>query len=169
MHNCFESLLESIVYQQLTGKAAATILSRVKAIYQNQFPSPQQLIATELELLRSAGLSRAKAMSILDLAEKTYTGVLPQFADLEKMPDEEIIEKLSSVRGVGEWTVQMMLIFKLGRPDVMPIKDYGVRKGFARAFALAELPSPSQLLHHAEKWRPYRTVASWYLWRVPTN
>ena len=164
---CFESLLESIVYQQLTARAAETILKRVKSLYKNKFPSAGQILGTADEELRAAGLSRAKIIAVKDLSEKTEKGVLPLLSDIAHMEDEEIIEIFSSVRGIGEWSVQMFLIFRLGRPDVMPCKDYGVRKGFARAYNLSGLPAPSEILAQAECWRPYRTVASWYLWRVP--
>lgn len=165
MQSCFETLMESIVYQQLTGKAAATILGRVKALYGDNFPSPEQVIASEDQTLCAAGLSGAKTAAIKDLAEKASIGFLPDIEQLHNLSDEQIVEILSSVRGIGEWTVQMLLIFRLGRPDVMPSNDYGVRKGFARTYEFEELPSPKQLLLHAEKWRPYRTIASWYLWR----
>jgi DNA-3-methyladenine glycosylase II len=166
MHSPFEALATSIVYQQLTGKAAATILSRVVALFKPPFPRPQHLIAAKDETLRSAGLSRNKAAALKDLAEKTLTGVVPGLAELASMEEEAIIERLTSVRGVGRWTVEMLLMFRLGRPDVLPATDFGVRKGFARAQGLATLPSPKELLAHGEKWRPWRTVASWYLWRV---
>lgn len=166
MQSCFDTLLESIVYQQLTGKAAATILGRVKGLYKDKFPTPSQVLKTSDDALRAVGLSRAKTAAIKDLAEKTKAGLIPDIAALEEMTDEDIVEVLSSVRGIGEWTVQMLLIFRLGRPDVMPHNDYGVRKGFARAFKLDELPAPRHLLTHSEKWRPYRTIGSWYLWRV---
>lgn len=166
MQNCFESLLESIVYQQLTGKAAATIMGRVKAIYGDRFPEPEEVLKTDDETLRAAGLSRAKLAAMKDLALKTSEGLIPDINKLEKMSDEEIISLLTQVRGIGEWTVHMMLMFKLGRPDVLPINDYGVRKGFAKMYRLEDLPAPRKLLEHGEKWRPYRSVASWYLWRV---
>lgn len=169
MQNCFESLLEAIVYQQLTGKAAATILGRVKGLYGDGFPTPPQVLMTSDEDLHAAGLSRAKVLAIKDLSEKTVSGVLPLIDELDSMMDREIIETFSSVRGIGEWTVQMMLIFRLGRADVMPQNDYGVRKGFAAAFSLKELPAPAYLLAHSERWRPYRSIASWYLWRVPRD
>ncbi|MBX9685550.1 MAG: DNA-3-methyladenine glycosylase [Candidatus Obscuribacterales bacterium] len=166
MQNAYESLMESIVYQQLTGKAAATIMGRVKGLYKNKFPSPVQLLKTSDEDLRAVGLSGAKTAAIKDLSLKKKEGLIPEVEQMEKMSDEEIIEILSSVRGIGEWTVQMLLIFRLGRPDVMPHNDYGVRKGFARAYNLEELPKPKELLTHSEIWRPYRSVAAWYLWRV---
>ncbi|MBX9720744.1 MAG: DNA-3-methyladenine glycosylase [Candidatus Obscuribacterales bacterium] len=166
MQNSFESLLESIVYQQLTGKAAATILGRVKALYKDEFPSPAQVLKTTDETFRSVGLSGAKTAAIKDLADKSKKGLLPDIDALAQMSDDEIIEKLTAVRGIGEWTVHMLLIFRLGRPDVMPNNDYGIRKGFARAYELDDLPSPRFLLEHSEIWRPYRSIASWYLWRV---
>jgi DNA-3-methyladenine glycosylase II len=165
----FESLLEAIVYQQLTARAAGTILGRVKDLYGGSSPTPAQILKTPDNRLRSAGLSRAKVLAARDLSEKIKNGTLPLITELSGMTDEEIVEAFTSVRGIGEWTVQMFLIFKLGRPDVMPCKDYGVRKGFARVFDLDELPSPTEVLSRSECWRPYRTVASWYLWRVPAS
>ncbi|MBY0357359.1 MAG: DNA-3-methyladenine glycosylase [Candidatus Obscuribacterales bacterium] len=167
MQNCFETLLESIVYQQLTGKAAATILGRVKTAFgKGKFPTPQRLLKASDDELRSAGLSYAKVAAIKDLAAKTLAGEIPEIAELSHLSDEEIIRLLSSVRGIGEWTVQMLLIFRLGRPDVLPTNDYGVRKGFAKAYGLNELPKPKELLQAGECWRPYRSVAAWYLWRI---
>lgn len=165
MHDCFETLLESIVYQQLTGKAAATILGRVKGLYKNKFPTPAQVLKTTDEQLRAVGLSGAKTAAIKDLAEKTKDGKIPSIDALKKMSDEEIVRTLSAVRGIGEWTVQMLLIFRLGRPDVMPSNDYGVRKGYAKIYKKKDLPTPKELLQASEKWKPYRTIASWYFWR----
>lgn len=167
MQSCFETLMESIVYQQLTGKAAATILGRVKQLYgSDDFPHPEDVLATADEVLRSAGLSGSKAAALKDLASRTVAGSIPTIDDLHQHDDDRIIELLTPVRGIGEWTVQMLLIFRLGRPDVLPINDYGVRKGFARAYGLDDLPKPKELLAHGEKWRPYRSVAAWYMWRV---
>ena len=166
MKSCYESLMESIVYQQLTGRAAATIMGRVKDIYQGRFPDPIEVLETEDELLRAAGLSRAKVAAIKDLSLKRKQGLVPDVEELESLSDEEIVDLLTQVKGIGEWTVQMLLMFKLGRPDVFPINDYGVRKGFARVFKLEDLPAPRAMLANAEKWRPYRSVAAWYLWRV---
>jgi DNA-3-methyladenine glycosylase II len=167
MQSCFETLMESIVYQQLTGKAAATILGRVKQLYgRDDFPHPQDVLATSDEVLRSAGLSGSKIAALKDLASRTVAGSIPSIDDLHQHDDDRIIELLTPVRGIGEWTVHMLLIFRLGRPDVLPINDYGVRKGFARAYGLDDLPKPKELLAHGEKWRPYRSVASWYMWRV---
>ncbi len=162
----FEALAESIVYQQLTGKAAATIFSRVKALYpENRLPSPGLIVETADDVLRSAGLSRAKTMAIKDLAVKQSAGLIPTLAELHRLNDDEIVDKLIAVRGIGRWTVEMLLIFRLGRPDVLPINDYGVRKGFALTYRRADLPTPKELAEFGERWRPFRTVASWYLWR----
>ncbi len=165
MQNTFETLLESIVYQQLTGKAAATIVGRLKLLYGSQFPTPQEIIDTADDTIRAVGLSRAKLAAVKDLAEKACTGLIPEIDQLQLMEDQEIIDKLTNVRGIGEWTVQMLLIFRLGRPDILPINDYGVRKGYGLTFAKGELPAPREVLKHGERWRPWRTLASWYLWR----
>lgn len=175
----FEALLESIIYQQLNGKVAATITGRVKALFpENQgrihtrrglvarFPTPQQVAAAPPELLRSAGLSQNKMLAIKDLAAKTIEGVVPSARQAHRMSDDELIERLVQVRGIGRWTVEMLLLFRLGRPDVLAADDYGIRKGFAKMHKLAELPKPKELLAHGERWRPYRSVASWYLWRA---
>ncbi len=171
----FTSLLESIVYQQLHGKAAATIHQRVRAIFGNDDPTPELLLATPTDLLRSAGLSANKLAAIRDLAEKTLSGVVPSQRAIQRMADEEIVARLTEVRGIGPWTVQMLLLFRLGRPDVFPVTDYGVRKGFAltfqrlprtRAVAAADLPAPEPMLRRARRWAPFRSVAAWYLWRA---
>ncbi len=175
----FEALMESIIYQQLNGKVAATITSRVKALFPENskrlrtrrglvagFPSPEQILAAPEELLRSAGLSRAKMLAIRDLAAKTLDGTVPTVKQANRMSDEELIERLDTVRGIGRWTVEMLLLFRLGRPDVLAVDDYGVRKGFAKLHKLAELPKPKELLAYGERWRPYRSVACWYLWRA---
>jgi len=165
----FAALAESIAYQQLTGKAAATIFSRVLAIYRpKRFPSPADILATRDEALRAAGLSRAKVAAVKDLSQKTIDGTVPTLAALRRLTDDEIVERLTAVRGIGRWTVEMLLI-KLGRPDVLPAHDYGVRKGFQRAFRTRGLPTPAQVLRRGERWRPYRTVVSWYLWRAIDN
>ncbi len=162
----FEALAESIVYQQLTGKAAATIFGRVKALYpEGRLPAPGLIVETPDEMLRSAGLSRAKTLALKDLAAKQGAGLIPSLAELHSMGDDEIVEKLIAVRGVGRWTVEMLLIFRLGRSDVLPVNDYGVRKGFALTYRKDDLPAPKELAKFGERWRPYRTVAAWYLWR----
>jgi 3-methyladenine DNA glycosylase/8-oxoguanine DNA glycosylase len=162
----FEALSESIVYQQLSGYAAAAIFARLVALFQpRKFPRPGDLLAMSDERLRAAGLSRGKIAALRDLATKTIDGTVPQMRALRKLSDDEIVERLSAVRGIGRWTAEMLLIFRLGRPDVLPATDYGVRKGFARVYRKKELPTPKELLAAGEKWRPYRTVASWYFWR----
>lgn len=162
----FMALAESIVYQQLSGKAAATIFGRVKSLYADAGGLTAEAVQrTPVEILRGAGCSNAKALALIDLAEKTVSGVVPTEKELHTMPDDEIIERLVSIRGVGKWTVEMLLIFRLGRMDVMPATDYGIRKGFALTYRKADLPTPKQILDYSQIWKPYRTLASWYLWR----
>jgi len=163
----FGALVEAIVYQQLSGKAAETILGRVVAIYRpRRFPRPVDILDTPADRLRAAGLSAAKTAAIKDLAARTLDGTVPTMARVRRMSDELIIERLTTVRGIGRWTVEMLLLFRLGRPDVLPLGDLGVRKGFARAFNRRVLRDPLVLSRRAERWRPYRSVASWYLWRA---
>jgi len=163
----FDALAESIAYQQLSGKAAATIWKRVRALYsKRKFLDPQLVLDTPEETLRAAGLSRSKVAALKDLAAKTIDGTVPTARHLARMSDEEIIARLTMVRGIGTWTAQMLLLFDLGRPDVWPHTDYGVRKGFAKTFGRRKLPTPKQLLRLGEKWRPYRSVAAWYFWRA---
>jgi len=170
----FTSLLESILYQQLHGKAAATIHARVRAYFGGD-PAPQALLDTPDEVLRAAGVSGNKVRALKDLAARTLDGTIPTPAVIRKMPDAEIIERLTEVRGIGPWTVEMLLIFRLGRPDVLPVTDYGVRKGFALTFqrlpktrplAADDLPGAGVMLRRGKRWAPYRSVASWYLWRA---
>ena len=162
----FAALAEAIVYQQLNGKAAAVIFARVSALFPRGGPSAARLLRTSEERLRGAGLSRSKLLSLRDLAQKAEDGVIPTFDEIRSMADETIVERLSAVRGIGRWTAEMLLMFRLGRPDVLPVDDYGVRKGFAIAFDKSELPSPKELAAYGARWQPYRTAASWYLWRV---
>ena len=163
----FDALAESIAYQQLSGKAAATIFGRVRALYpKRKWLDPEQLLATSDETLRAAGLSRAKTAALKDLAAKTLDGTVPSGRALILMTDDEIITRLTTVRGIGRWTVEMLLLFDLGRLDVWPVDDYGVRKGFAKTFGRRKLPTPKQLMKLGEKWRPYRSVAAWYFWRA---
>jgi DNA-3-methyladenine glycosylase II len=163
----FHALLRAIVYQQLHGKAAATILGRVVALCPGRGgPKAEQLLGISDELLRGAGLSRNKMLAVKDLATKSLDGTVPTLARLRKMSDEEIMSRLIQVRGIGPWTVEMMLIFRLGRPDVLPVSDFGVRKGFMITYGKRKMPTPKQLLAHGERWRPYRSVASWYMWRA---
>lgn len=167
MHNPFESLARNIIYQQLHGNAAAAIHQRVRDLFGKRTRlTPREILNAPEELLRGAGLSRAKTAAIKDLAAKTLDGTVPTLARLSRMADEEIIERLTTVRGIGRWTVEMLLIFRLGRPDVLPVGDFAVRKGFMHVYGLQEQPKPGELLLHGERWRPFRSVASWYLWRA---
>lgn len=162
----FESLARNIVYQQLNGIAAAAIHSRVIALFGRSRLRPQNIIEASDEDLRAAGLSRNKIMALRDLATKSLEGIVPTLARLRRMGDEEIVERLTQVRGIGRWTVEMLLMFGLGRPDILPVGDYGVRKGFSIVYETEGLPTPKELACHAERWRPYRSVASWYMWRA---
>ena len=162
----FAALSQAIVYQQLTGKAAATIFARFCALFPGAEPTPEQVLAASEDELRGAGLSRSKALSLRDLAGKTVSGEIPSLAEIRGMDDQAIIEHLTKVRGIGRWTVEMLLIFRLGRADVLPADDYGIRKGFALAYGQGELPSRKDLEAYGIRWKPYRTVASWYLWRL---
>ena len=163
----FQTLVQAVAHQQLTGKAANTILGRLIALHPGRdFPTPEDLLAAPDEKLRGVGFSRAKVASLKDIAAKTLDGVVPDPKALAKLPDADIIERLTTIRGVGQWTVEMMLIFKLGRLDVLPVHDYGVKKGFAKTYRKKDLPKPAELLEHGERWRPFRSVASWYLWRA---
>ena len=176
----FEALTESIIYQQLHGKAAAAIHARLLAGFADasggaRHPDPQQLLDCPTAQLRAAGLSHNKTLALRDLAAKTLDGTVPTLARIRRMSDDAILEHLTQVRGIGVWTVQMMLIFRLGRPDVMPSGDYGVRKGFALTFQGLKpttkvtpdlLATPAEIERRAKKWTPWRSVASWYLWRA---
>src|SRR5260370_1368773 len=163
----YEALLESIAYQSISGKAAATIFNRIKALSGNgRPPSPEQMLKLRTPTLRTAGLSGAKVLAMKDLARKTIEGIVPTREQAEKMSDEELVQRLDSVRGIGAWTVEMFLIFNLGRPDVLPIHDLGVQKGWSIAYGKKHMPKPKELLAFGERWRPYRTVTSWYMWRA---
>lgn len=163
----YQALVKAVTYQQLNGTAAETIFRRFLALFpETRFPGPELVIAAADEQLRSAGLSRAKAAAIKDIAAKTIQGVVPTRRAIARMSDVEVIERLTTIRGVGPWTVEMLLMFTLGRPDVLPATDYGVRSGFALVYGLKELPLPKDVLAHGERWRPYRSVASWYFWRA---
>ncbi len=163
----FAALCESIIYQQITGKAAASIAGRFRErVGGGRFPSPERVVESPDALLREVGLSRGKCAALRDLASKSLDGTVPEMRRLRAMQDEAIVERLTRVRGIGRWTAEMFLIFRLGRPDVLPVHDYGVRKGFKVAFRTRELPKPETITRRGERWRPYRTVASWYLWRA---
>lgn len=166
MASPFESLVRAIVFQQLHGRAAATIHGRLLDLFPGEHPDPEELLVVPEEALRACGLSRAKAAAVRDLAARTLDGTVPSLDVLRTMDDAAIVERLTAVRGVGPWTAEMLLLFQLGRPDVLPVMDYGVRNGFRRAFGLDGLPSPGVLRAEGERWRPFRSVASWYLWRA---
>ena len=170
----FESLLESILYQQLHAKAAASIHRRVRELFDGD-PAPQLLLDTPDEVLRAAGVSGNKTRALKDLAARTMDGTVPSHSVILKMTDAEIVERLTEVRGIGPWTVEMLLIFRMGRPDVLPVTDYGVRKGYAltfqrvpksRALSAEDLPKPDVVFKRGLRWAPFRSVASWYLWRA---
>ena len=161
-----DALAEAIVYQQLTAKAAATIHARLGALGSGSFPTASELHAIDETTLRSAGLSTNKARALKDLAQKELLGQLPSLEECAALDDDVLVERLTAVRGIGPWTVQMLLMFTLGRPDVLPATDYGVRKGFQKVFRTAHMPSPREVLARGERWRPWRTMASWYLWRA---
>lgn len=190
----YEALMEAIVYQSISGKAAATIFERVKALGGadttgesgdtkgvrtlggtrladkvsggGRVPTPEEVLKLSKQKLRKAGLSGAKILAMRDLARKTMDGIVPTHEEALKLSDDELVERLDSVRGIGRWTVEMFLIFRLGRPDVLPIHDYGVQKGFALTYRKRAIPKPKELAKFGERWRPYRTVASWYMWRA---
>jgi len=167
IQNPYETLLEAIAYQSISGKAAATIFGRVKALSSTgRAPSPQEILKLRKPVLRKAGLSGAKILAMKDLAKKTLEGVVPSLEEAHELSDDELVERLVSVRGIGAWTVEMFLIFRLGRPDVLPIHDLGVRKGWSITYGKKHMPKPKELLAFGERWRPYRTVASWYMWRA---
>jgi len=163
----YQALVAAVAHQQLTGKAAQTILGRFYALYDiDCCPEPARLVDTPLERLRACGFSRAKAAALKDIAARTLDGTIPPRRALARMKDEAIIERLVEARGVGRWTVEMFLMFTLGRPDVLPVDDYGVRSGFRIAYGKRVLPKPKALAKFGERWAPYRTTASWYLWRA---
>ncbi len=174
-HSPFEALLEAILSQQLHAAAAKAILHKLLHLFCDIHPTPQLLLAQPDEALRAAGLSRNKVLAVQDLARKTLDGTVPELNTIRRMTDDEIVKRLTYVRGVGPWTVEMMLMFRLGRPDVLPVTDYGVRKGFAltfnrlpksKPFDATMLADMKTMARRAERWRPWRSVASWYLWRA---
>jgi len=163
----FQSLVQAVAHQQLNGTAANTILMRFKKLFPGRkFPRPEDLANVTDEQIRTCGFSFAKIKAIRDIAEKTLSGVVPSSREIVKLSDDEIIERLTEVRGVGRWTVEMLLIFQLGREDVLPADDFGVRNGFRLAYKKREMPKPKALLAHGKRWRPHGTTAAWYLWRA---
>jgi DNA-3-methyladenine glycosylase II len=164
----FGALAEAIVYQQLSNKAAATIYGRVEALFPHAKDgfTPRHILDALDESLRGCGLSRAKVLAVQDLARRVDAGELPTLDQAHALADAELIERLITVRGIGRWSAEMFLMFRLGRPDILPLDDYSLRKAYMKALRKRTLPSPQALEKHGEKWRPYRTVASWYLWRT---
>jgi DNA-3-methyladenine glycosylase II len=163
----FQSLVQAVAHQQLNGTAANTILTRFKKLFpKRRFPRPEDLAKVTDEQIRACGFSFAKIRAIRDIAEKTLSGIVPGSREITKLSDDEIVARLTAVRGVGRWTVEMLLIFQLGRHDVLPADDFGVRMGFRHSYKKRGMPKPKQLLAHGERWRPYRTTAAWYLWRA---
>jgi DNA-3-methyladenine glycosylase II len=161
----FQSLVQAVAHQQLNGTAANTILARFRKLFPGRkFPRPEDLAGVTDEQIRAAGFSYAKIKSIRDIAEKTLAGIVPSPREIMKLSDDEIVLRLTQVRGVGRWTVEMLLIFQLGRHDVLPVDDFGVRTGFRHAYKKRGMPTPKQLLKFGEVWRPHRTTAAWYLW-----
>jgi DNA-3-methyladenine glycosylase II len=163
----FQTLAQAIAHQQLNGTAANTILARlIERCGQGTFPTPAQVLAAPVELLRAAGFSFAKVAALKDLAGKALAAVVPDRRVLDALDDEAIVARLTQVRGVGRWTVEMLLIFQLARPDVLPVDDFGVRSGFRAAYGLRKLPHPKALAVWGERWKPFRSAAAWYLWRA---
>ena len=163
----FQSLVQAVAHQQLNGTAANTILTRFKKLFpKRRFPKPEDLASVSDEQIRACGFSFSKIAAIRDIAAKTLDGTIPSSRQIEKLTDEEIIERLTEARGVGRWTVEMLLIFQLGRKDVLPVDDFGVRNGFRIAYIKREMPKPKALLAFGKKWRPHGTTAAWYLWRA---
>jgi len=162
----YQALLSAIAHQQLHGKAAAAILTRLRALYSHgRLPSPEELVSTSDELLRGVGLSQSKLRAMKDVASHTIDGTVPDRRRIQRLSDEDIIERLTAIRGVGRWTVEMILMFTLNRPDILPVADYGIREGFRLLYGKRKQPTPGWLANYGVRWAPYRTIASWYLWR----
>ena len=162
----FDALLRAIAHQQLHGKAAAAILGRLALCFEGRYPLPAELCAMPETQLRAAGFSLAKIASLKDLARRSCAGLVPEARALALLSDVQIIEQLTQVRGIGRWSVQMLLMFELSREDVLPVDDFGVRNGFRLAYGLRKMPPPRALARYGERWAPYRSVAAWYLWRA---
>jgi DNA-3-methyladenine glycosylase II len=163
----FQALVQAVAHQQLNGRAANTILGRFVALFTHgNFPSAQEVFDLEMSSLSGVGFSRAKSACVKEIARVTVAGVVPDRSEITRLSDDEIVERLTQIKGVGRWTVEMLLIFGLGRPDVLPVHDFGIRQGFAIAYKKRKMPEPEHILKHGARWRPYRTTASWYLWRA---
>ena len=163
----FQSLVQAVAHQQLNGTAAETILTRFKKLFpKRRFPKPEDLAGVTDEQIRACGFSFAKIAALRDIAAKTLDGTIPSSRDIDKLGDEEIIDRLTAARGVGRWTVEMLLMFQLGRKDVLPVDDFGVRTGFRVAYQKRAMPKPKALLAFGKKWRPHASTAAWYLWQA---
>ena len=163
----FEVLARAIAYQQLHDKAAESILKRFIGLFPGRrFPRPDELLAANTRAIRRSGFSHAKVQALRDLAAKALDGTVPTSRVIKKLGDDAIVERLIEVRGIGRWTVEMLLIFHLGRPDVLPVDDFGLRNGFRIAYGRRTLPTPKEVLRYGERWKPHRTAAAWYLWRA---
>jgi DNA-3-methyladenine glycosylase II len=166
-HAPYETLVRAIAHQQLNGRAARAILDRFVALFPGKrFPEPDDIRRSSAARLRRAGFSRAKIRAIKHIARQAAAGAVPTRRAAARLSDDDLVRQLTQLRGVGQWTVQMLLIFTLARPDVLPADDFGIREGFRITYGLPKLPTPREVLAHGERWRPYRTIASWYLWRA---
>lgn len=163
----FEALIRAVAFQQLHAKAGEAIIGRLCVLFQTQFPTPQALIATDTEALRACGFSYRKIETLKGIAQGALDGIVPSFADAQTMSDEHLIAQLTQLKGIGRWTVEMLLIFNLGRADILPVNDFGVVEGYKRLKKLEMAPKPKAMAQIGLAWQPYRTIASWYLWRVP--
>lgn len=163
----FQALVQAVAHQQLNGKAANTILARFIALFPHgKFPTAQEIFDLDMARITGAGFSRAKAGYVKEIARMALAGVVPGKGQIKGLSDDEIIDRLTQIKGVGRWTVEMLLIFSLGRPDVLPVDDFGIRTGFAITFKKRKLPLPQQITRYGQRWKPYRSTASWYLWRA---
>jgi DNA-3-methyladenine glycosylase II len=163
----FQALVQAVAHQQLNGKAAQTILGRFVALFPHgRFPAPRDVLELDIERITGVGFSRSKASYVKDIARRTLEGVVPGKGQMKRLSDDEIVVRLTSIRGVGRWTVEMLLIFSVGRPDVLPADDFGIRTGFGITYRKRKLPLPRDILKYGERWKPYRSIASWYLWRA---
>jgi len=168
-HPTFASIAQAIIHQQLSGRVAEVIAGRFKKLFTKKgerFPTAKEVLATPVAKLRGVGLSDAKASAIRDLAQRTRDGLVPTLEQCDELTDAQLVEVFTAIKGVGPWTVEMLLIFNLGRPDVLPHNDLGVRRGFQVAHGLRQMPSPERVARDGKRWAPHRTLAAWYLWRA---
>jgi DNA-3-methyladenine glycosylase II len=166
-HEPYEALVKAVAYQQLHARAAEAILGRMLNLYAGHFPEPEQLISTEFDQLRACGFSASKIATIQGIAQGKLNGIVPTRTEADNMTDEELITRLVTLKGIGRWTVEMLLIFTLGRMDILPVDDFAVKDGYKRLKSLEKSPTPKQLSLIGQTWKPYRSIAAWYLWRVP--